>query len=161
MLAVSAPGFVPWNFVFPIAIAVTFMLFHRFIAAAFLMVAAAASGLSVLAKYLVQRPRPIPDLVKVVHNLNSYSFPSGHVTEYALVFGFTFYLVFTLMKPGLLRTLILVLCAGMIFLVAPSRIWMGQHWASDTLGGYALGFGLLMLVIWGYRRWQRYVTERS
>ena len=47
----------------------------------------------------------------------------------------------------------LALMAAIILLIGPSRIWMGQHWASDVLGGYTLAFGLLLLVIWGYRGW--------
>ena len=58
------------------------------------------------------------------------------------------------MRPGLLRTLVLCVCAAMILLVGISRIWLGEHWASDVLGGYTLGFGLLLLVIWAYRSWE-------
>ncbi|HUS15651.1 MAG TPA: phosphatase PAP2 family protein, partial [Chloroflexia bacterium] len=107
-------------------------------------------------KAVVQRARPTEPLVYVVQNshLDGSSFPSSHVVEYTLVFGFCFYLVFTLMKHGALRTLLLVLSGAMVLLIGPSRIDMGQHWASDVLGGYTLGFGLLLIVIWAYRGWE-------
>jgi membrane-associated phospholipid phosphatase len=153
--AVSAPGFQPWNFIFPLAIILGLALLRRIAEAAFLGLAAIVSGSDEIVKALVHRARPSADLVHVVKNLPSYSFPSGHVTEYTLVFGFCFYLVFALMRPGLPRTALLAFCGAMGLLVGPSRIWLGQHWASDVLGGYTLGFGLLLLVIWGYRRWER------
>ncbi len=161
MIAVSAPGFVPWNFVVPIAIIAGVALAKRFVEAAFLGLATVATGASDLMKALVHRGRPTPDLVQVIGDPTSYSFPSGHVTEYTLVFGFSFYLTFTLLKRGALRTLILTLCGGLVLLVGLSRVWEGNHWPSDALGGYALGFGLLLLVIWAYRGWEKRRVQRG
>ncbi|MDQ6747163.1 MAG: phosphatase PAP2 family protein [Candidatus Dormibacteraeota bacterium] len=154
LVAVSAPGFEPWNFVFPLVLIVGVALLRRLAEAAFLGLAFIASGSEQIVKDLVQRARPSAALVHVVKNLPSYSFPSGHVTEYTLVFGFCFYLAFTLLQRGWTRTGILLVCAALVVLVGPSRIWMGQHWASDVLGGYTLGLGLLLLVIWAYRGWE-------
>lgn len=154
LLAVSAPGFSPWSYIFPIAIVLVLVLLRRGVEAGFMALAGLGSGAASIAKALVHRVRPSEELARVVQSLDSYSFPSGHVTQYTLVFGFCFYLAFTLMKPGLLRTLLLMGTGAMVLLVGPSRIWMGQHWATDVLGGYTLGFGLLMLIIWAYRKWQ-------
>jgi membrane-associated phospholipid phosphatase len=153
LLAVSAPGFAPWNFVWPVVIIGAVALARRFAEAAFLALATVASGASEVVKALVHRGRPSADLVHVIGNPSSYSFPSGHVTQYTLFFGFCFYLIWTLVPRGWLRNAGLALMAALVLLVGPSRIWMGQHWASDVLGGYTLAFGLLLLVIWGYRGW--------
>jgi undecaprenyl-diphosphatase len=40
----------------------------------------------------------------------------------------------------------------LILLVGPSRIWMGQHWASDVLASYALGLTLLVVLVQWYGR---------
>ena len=96
----------------------------------------------------------------VVGTPTGYSFPSGHVTEYTLFFGFCFYLAFTLLKKGVLRTVLLSICAIMIILIGPSRIWLGAHWASDVLGGYTLALGLLLLVIWAYRKWEERAVDK-
>ena len=154
MVAVSAPGFVPWNFIVPGALILGLVVLRRFGEALFLGLATVATAADSLVKLLIQRPRPTDALVHVVQNLPSYSFPSGHVTEYTLVFGFCFYLAFTLMPRGPARLIVLLLTGGLIILIGPSRIWLGEHWASDVLGGYTLGFGLLLLVIWLYRRWE-------
>lgn len=159
MVAVSAPGFEPWNFIFPLVIVGALVLLRRIVEAGFMLLATIGSGSAVVVKELVHRARPSADLVNVVHNLPSYSFPSGHVTEYTIIFGFCFYLAFTLLKPTALRTILLVLLGAMILLVGPSRVWLGQHWASDVLGGYALGFGLLALIIWAYRGVQARIVK--
>jgi membrane-associated phospholipid phosphatase len=154
MEAISWPGFMPWNFVFPIIIILGIALLRRFAEAAFLALATALSGLSEVVKALVHRVRPDATLVNVIGHPTGSSFPSGHVTEYTLFFGFLFYLIFTLLPRSILKTILLVFCGLMVGLVGISRIWLGAHWASDVLGGYTFGFGLLLLVIWGYRGWE-------
>jgi membrane-associated phospholipid phosphatase len=109
-----------------------------------------------LIKLLIQRPRPSGDSVDVFAVLDSYSFPSGHVMFYTILFGFLWYLVYTLLKPSLLRSLLLVLLGGLILGVGASRIYLGQHWASDVLGAYLLGSlilaGIILLYQWGKTR---------
>jgi membrane-associated phospholipid phosphatase len=39
----------------------------------------------------------------------------------------------------------------MVLLIGPSRIYVGQHWASDVLGAYLLGTVWLSLSIRIYR----------
>jgi undecaprenyl-diphosphatase len=160
MEAISAPGFTPWNFVMPIAVILGLALLRRFAEAAFLALASALSGMGDVVKALVQRGRPDSSLVNVIGHPQNYSFPSGHVTEYTLFFGFSFYLAFTLLPHGIFRTFLLTICGIMVLLVGVSRVWMGAHWASDVLGGYTLGFGLLLLVIWGYRSWETRTVKK-
>ena len=47
-----------------------------------------------------------------------------------------------------------------LVLVGPSRIYLGQHWPSDVLGGYALSVLLLVPYCWAYANW-RLDTARS
>ena len=115
-----------------------------------------SSGIDVLVKDLVQRPRPAPDLVHVFTTLTSYSFPSGHVMFYCVFFGFIGFLAFSLLKPSLKRSFLLALLGGLIVLIGVSRIYLGEHWASDVLGSYLLGSLTLVAIIqfylWGKTR---------
>jgi undecaprenyl-diphosphatase len=71
-------------------------------------------------------------------------------------FGFIWFLAFSLLKPSLKRSLPLVVFGGLIVLIGVSRIYLGEHWASDVLGSYLLGSLTLVVIIqfylWGKTR---------
>jgi undecaprenyl-diphosphatase len=163
LVAVSQPGFQPWNWVIVIALmALFFAVFRRPVEAIFVGLAGLGSALAEVVKNLVDRPRPTPDFAHILGTLHSYSFPSGHATGYTILFGFLFYLVYVHMPRGkLVRTLLLAFFTLMMVLVGPSRVYMGQHWASDTLAGYTLGFAYLLLLIELYRFWMKRYVKRE
>ena len=152
MRMISWPGFLPQSLIIT---ALTILLIYRFglqwESLMALFAATFSAGVNVLVKDLIQRPRPTAGMVNVISTLTSYSFPSGHVMFYLGYFGFVAFLVFSLLKPSLKRNLLLVLLCSLIILVGPSRIFLGQHWASDVLGAYLLGSLTLMVVIQFYR----------
>jgi membrane-associated phospholipid phosphatase len=118
-------------------------------------VAALFAGLGVvvgsLVKVLVLRPRPTADLVDVLAELNSNSFPSGHVVMITTFAGFLAFLAYTLLKQSWGRTALMIFLALLIVLMGPSRIYLGQHWFSDVMGAYLLGTVWLALTIIFYR----------
>jgi undecaprenyl-diphosphatase len=87
----------------------------------------------------------------VIEVLTSYSFPSGHVMFYTGFFGFIWFLAFTLLKPSLTRNLLLIFFGSLVLLVGASRIYRGEHWASDVLGAYLLASLTLVVIIQIYR----------
>ena len=94
-------------------------------------------------KPVFQRPRPdLPQLVPA----SGYSFPSGHATVTAALF-FTLALVYcrhTDSRTG--RTMMLAGAALLVLLVGISRVYLGVHYPSDVVAGWAAG-GLLALVV--------------
>lgn len=106
-----------------------------------------------LLRYGIDRPRPSPDLVWVAQEIERghYGYPSGHALGFLAIFGFLWYLAFTLLKPSWHRTLLLIAYAALIALVGISRIYLGEHWASDVIAGYLAGSALLALTILFYR----------
>ncbi|MGE5139324.1 MAG: phosphatase PAP2 family protein [Rudaea sp.] len=106
-----------------------------------------------LLRYGLDRPRPSPDLVFVLQQVEKghYSFPSGHVTGFTAILGFLLFLGLTRLRPSWHSRLILLLYAVYIALVGISRIYVGEHWLTDVLGGYLYGSFCLVLMILLYR----------
>lgn len=101
-----------------------------------------AEGFTRLFKFLIDRPRPGDDVLA-----GGFSFPSGHVTYAVVFFGFMVYLMPRLVKQKALAVTLQVILSLIIFLTGFSRVYLGEHWPSDALGGYLLGGLLLALGI--------------
>jgi membrane-associated phospholipid phosphatase len=153
MVAVSWPGYFGRQWVVALCVAALLLRFRLKVEAACLLIGLGSIWLLTNAiKIIVGRPRPSPDMVEVYANSVTWSFPSGHVTSYVALYGFLFYLVYTLMRLSSLRSALLIVLGALIGLVGLSRVYLGAHWASDVFGGYCLGFIWLALTIYFYRR---------
>jgi undecaprenyl-diphosphatase len=106
---------------------------------------------NILVKDLVARPRPTSNLVEVLQHAGGQSFPSGHVMSYVAFWGLLFSFGLILFRRDRLwNYLLLIIPAFFVVMVGPSRIYLGDHWASDVLGGYLFGGLLLGLALWLY-----------
>jgi len=157
MTFISWVGFSPQSFIVSLIIIVfIYVLGYHWEATASLIAALIVELLNLLIKTLVHRARPSADLIHVTNLLKSYSFPSGHVMFYTGFFGFICFLTFTLLKPSWIRTLLLVVFGSHVALVGLSRIYLGEHWASDVVAAYLLGglclLGFIQLYRWGKLR---------
>lgn len=112
---------------------------------------AVSSGLNVLIKLLIARPRPTSQFVTIFQSASGQSFPSGHVMSYVAFFGLLFSLGIILFKRDRWwNYILLIVPAFFVVMVGPSRIYLGDHWASDVLGGYLFGGFLLGVSLWLY-----------
>jgi len=153
MVAVSWPGYLGRQWIVALCVTALLLRFQLKIEAVCLLISAGSNWLLVNAiKLIVGRPRPSPDLVEVYEHPITMSFPSGHVASYMAIYGFLFYLVYTLMRSSPLRSALLTLLGALTGLVGLARVYLGAHWASDVFGGYCLGFFWLGLTIYFYRR---------
>jgi membrane-associated phospholipid phosphatase len=160
MAAVSWFGFAPQNLVMPVVLAAPFAARRLWIEALLVLGSQSASLVTVVMKDIVHRSRPSPALVGVLTPLSDPSFPSGHVVQYTALFGVAFFFVYVLAQPSARRTVALALLAIPIVLVGPSRLYLGQHWLSDVLGGYAVAAMLLVPYCWAYTKWRLDATRR-
>jgi len=155
---------VPGNRWIPHALtAVTALLFlafrRRSEAAALLLSAGGGAIVNTLLKILIARPRPTAELVTVFRELGTRSFPSGHVTFYVCYFGFLFFVAYALLPRGSrLRRAVLVAAALPVVLIGFSRVYLGAHWPSDTLGAYLVSGLWLAFSLDVYRRWKQRAT---
>ncbi|HEX8282012.1 MAG TPA: phosphatase PAP2 family protein [Pyrinomonadaceae bacterium] len=124
-----------------------------------LLSATGGPALNRVVKYLVARPRPTMELVRVSGDWAHESFPSGHVTFYVCFFGFLFFVAFALLPKGsTARKVACTLTALPVALVGLSRVYLGAHWPSDTLGAYLFSGLWLAFSVDMYRRWKRRAT---
>jgi membrane-associated phospholipid phosphatase len=103
----------------------------------------AALVIADLVKLFVNQPRPDDDLIRVLFEFGSSSFPSLHTTGAAAYSSLFIYLMPHLIESRVRRALAQGALALMALLVGLSRIFLGAHWASDVLGGLFLA-GLLL-----------------
>jgi len=153
MVAVSYLG--NSGLVFPLLIGLTALVFWavrlRLEAALIVVLSAVSAVVNVGIKLLVSRPRPTAKLVEIIQHASGASFPSGHVMSYVAFFGLLFSLgVILLKRDRLWHYALLIISALFVILVGPSRIYLGDHWASDVIGGYLFGGMLLGISLWIY-----------
>lgn len=108
--------------------------------------------LNLLLKLIAQRPRPTTDSVDVLVEASGTSFPSGHAMASLLFYGFLAFLAWVLLlKPGRPRLAAVLFLVSLIILIGISRIYVGNHWLSDVVGGWICGLFFLLLLAEGYR----------
>ena len=153
MEAVSWPGFPPQSRFIPPLIISTLFVMRMPTEAAFQLLAWGTAAVSTVVKGFVQRPRPLPEQVRVVlAPLGGSSFPSGHVLTYVGTYGFLAYLVYTTLRPPQVRWTLSLGLLGLVGLVGPSRIYQGHHWPTDVAASYLLGISYLIGLMAIYRR---------
>jgi membrane-associated phospholipid phosphatase len=92
--------------------------------------------------YAVQRPRP--DVVKVGPVPSTFSFPSGHVAA-TVVCWIGAALLLAMFGRSRLASLVAGVGVLMVALVGWARVYLGMHYALDTLLGAAMGGGALAI----------------
>jgi undecaprenyl-diphosphatase len=90
-----------------------------------------------LVKVLVARPRPPLADARLVET--SYSFPSEHATLAVALYGTAAFLLMRAVRPDALRALAGSAAALLALAIGVSRVYLGVHYPSDVLAGWALG----------------------
>ncbi|HKS95263.1 MAG TPA: phosphatase PAP2 family protein [Terriglobia bacterium] len=85
-------------------------------------------------KLVVHRPRPTPFFVG---KPMTFSFPSGHSLISLCFYGLLAGLLTLHMTRGWSRAVVWGIAAILIGLIGLSRIYLGVHWPSDVIAGYA------------------------
>lgn len=114
-----------------------------------------AMALSAGSKELIGRDRP--EVVPHLREVTSPSFPSGHATLAAAVYLTLGAVLAQVVRGRWTRTYCLLLPMIIVFVVGLSRVYLGVHYPTDVLGGWALGLAWA-LVCWAVAH---YLKERG
>ena len=108
----------PYTPIMVLATALLFYIKKHKREALFVVLTMVAGLISTIAKFIVNRPRPSKDLVKIIIETHQKSFPSGHVLFYVVFFGFLSLLMYMLKHiNNTLRWLVVIGCMLMIFII--------------------------------------------
>jgi membrane protein DedA with SNARE-associated domain/membrane-associated phospholipid phosphatase len=98
-----------------------------------------------IVKPVVERPRP--PVAHLIGAATGFSFPSGHATGAIALWGMLAAVVWARgSSPA--RGLVWPVAIAIVGAVGASRLYLGAHWFTDVLGGYALG-GMWLAILLG------------
>jgi len=84
------------------------------------------------------RPRPVynPPIWIVI---NGGGFPSGHTLSAVVCYGFLAYLLLPKLSSRFWKWVVIIGAVEIMLFIGYSRLFLGEHYLSDVLAGYALG----------------------
>ncbi|HXN49869.1 MAG TPA: phosphatase PAP2 family protein [Bryobacteraceae bacterium] len=104
-------------------------------------------------KLTFHRPRPVPFFGTPAPL--SYSFPSGHALILACYFGIVAAFLTARLRRRSARILVWLAAAVLAGMVGYSRIYLGVHYPSDVIGGYAAAIIWVTAAAHADRSWKR------
>lgn len=103
-----------------------------------ILLAVIAGGIfELLLKEIFARPRP--QIVSHLVTVDSLSYPSGHSVMSVIIYLSLITIIFGLNINKKIKIYFLYSAIFLILLIGISRIYLGVHYPSDVLGGWALG----------------------
>ncbi|MGE5567412.1 MAG: phosphatase PAP2 family protein [Rhodospirillales bacterium] len=102
----------------------------------FVITLAGAAVLNAALKLAFHRPRP-PDTFFHTATPASYSFPSGHAMLSVCLFGTLAALISARLRSRAGRVAVWLAAIALVLAIGLSRIYLGVHYPSDVIGGYA------------------------
>ena len=147
--AISFMGSPIFMLILGLIIAVILAVRHQWIPLATWAAALLGVGLLIgVLKAVIRRPRPL--YAAVFKEPQSFSFPSGHAMGSLVVYGMIAYLLAKFWAERRAMQVILFASAFIISgAVGVSRLYLGVHYFSDIVGGYAVGSVWLATCITG------------
>ena len=129
-----------------VGVIVIFLLKNRKRGAAlFAATMAGAIILNFVLKLSFHRPRPVPFFDTPLPD--SYSFPSGHSLFSVCFYGVLAWLITARITNRSAQISIWSLAVSLVLLIGLSRIYLGVHYPSDVLAGFAAAFVWVSTVV--------------
>lgn len=117
---------------------------HRKDALVFTFILTSGIGLNLLLKSTFQRARP--DIMPLFIE-PTFSFPSGHAMNSFIFYACLSYFVFLKMKNKRLSYMLISTSILLVMLIGISRIYLGVHFITDVMAGFAAGLFWFVIVL--------------
>jgi undecaprenyl-diphosphatase len=144
------------------AASVVYLLMMRKRRAAAFLAVAVGGGILLSTLFKAGFDRPRPDLVSHLSLVYTASFPSGHSMMSAVAYLTLGALLARLHKGRAVQVFIVAVAILITLLVGASRVYLGVHWPTDVLAGWAAGAAWACMC-WLVALWfqQRGAVERG
>lgn len=154
MVDLTALGGGPFLTLLTVATAGFLVAARKWGMAVFVVLAIAGGGLAGnLLKWIFVRARP--DLVPHLVSVDSASFPSAHAMNSAVTFLTLGVLLGRTQKDRRLKAYLMGIAIFLTLLVGFSRVYLGVHWPTDVIAGWAVGAAWAILASLVAARLQR------
>jgi undecaprenyl-diphosphatase len=121
---------------------------HRYVLTGWIAAFAGGAVVTHVLKIVIRRPRP-PGAEAFLHE-STFGFPSGHALNSVVAYGMLAYVLPILVARSRRTRMAVVATAALLVLaIGVSRMYLGVHYLSDVLAGYAVGVLYLTVCISG------------
>jgi undecaprenyl-diphosphatase len=153
MAFVSNMAVLPWAALYVVPMVLFLAGSRRYVPAiALAVVPLLTAGLVLLLKAAFGRARPVGGIIVET----GHSFPSAHAIGSMVTYGLLAYVMCRYVVPTRWgRVVTVLLAAVLIILTGLSRVYLGVHFPSDVLAGWAAGLAILAAAILGLEEWDR------
>ncbi|WHU47995.1 phosphatase PAP2 family protein [Gordonia sp. L191] len=133
-------------------VVVVWLMIRRHVDEAVLLTVGSLVGAAVMVtfKHVVARSRP-PVTDRLLH-IESYSFPSGHAMMSMVVFCLLAVVAYRLSPWVRGHRWVLLAAPALSFAIGVTRVYLGVHWTTDVLAGWACGALWVLLCVWASTR---------
>lgn len=130
---------------------------HRLEALTLLVSSSGALGLNIWLKEIFARSRPA--LWEQILDVRFYSFPSGHAMMSLVVYAVLAYGLALRFRHQ--QAIIVLGSIALIAVIGFSRLYIGVHWPTDVIGGYAAGLVWVITCLLGFEVARLYSARRQ
>ena len=128
-----------WFFTLVVCIAVAMLAWRRDWSAMWLLIAVSLGGFFVLLALKAGFARPRPETVPRLIDIAEFSFPSGHAMMSAAIYVSLAVMLARRLKQRTTRSAVIFGAVLLSLVIGFTRAYLGVHYPSDVLAGWAAG----------------------